>query len=188
VSEQQDVPDQQDRLRDALKRAASALKANGPTFALAGSYALWVHGAPEPIHDVDLAVAEIEADSAAATLAAAGFEIERTPEDWLLKAHMDGVVVDVLHRLNGRAITSELLSHSDEHEVLAIRMPVLRPTDLVIVKLGSLSEHYCNFATVLPTVRAVREKLDWPRIRRETADNPFASAFLFLTDRLEISR
>lgn len=181
------MPDQQDRLRDALKRAASAMRAAGPTFALAGSYALWVHGAPEPIHDVDLAVADDEIEAAAATLAEAGFEIERTPEDWLLKAHVDGVVVDVLHRLNGRPVTPELLSHSDEYEVLAIRMPVLRPTDLIVVKLQSLSEHYCDLATLLPTVRAVREQLDWPRIRRETADNPFAGALLFLTDRLGIS-
>jgi hypothetical protein len=181
------VPAQQDRLRDALKRAASALKASGPAFALAGSYALWVHGAPEPIHDVDLAVAEPEAEAAATTLADAGFDIERTPEDWLFKAHVDGVVVDVLHRLNGRPITADLLSRSDEHEVLAIRMPVLRATELVIVKLRSLSEHYCDFTTVLPTVRAVREKLDWSRVRRETGDNPFAAAFLYLTDRLEIS-
>jgi hypothetical protein len=58
---------------------------------------------------------------------------------------------------------------------------------MVTVKLRSLSEHYCDFATLLPVVRAVREQLDWPRIRRDTADNDFAAAFLFLTDRLGIS-
>jgi hypothetical protein len=182
-----DQPDRQDALRDALKRAASALKERGPEFALAGSYALWVHGSPEPVHDVDLAVAEDDADAAAATLAAAGFDIERTPEDWLLKAHLDDVVVDVLHRLNGRPVDRALLAHTDVHEVLAIRMPVLRPTDIVTVKLCALSEHHCDFATLLPIVRAVREQLDWPSIRRDTSDSPFAAAFLFLTDRLGIS-
>jgi hypothetical protein len=182
------VPQRRDALRDALKRAASALKENGPPFALAGSYALWVHGSPEPVHDVDLAVAEQDADAAAATLADAGFVIERTPEDWLLKAHSEGeVVVDVLHRLNGRPVDHALLSRSDEYEVLAIRMQVLRPTDIVVVKLHSLSEHHCDFATLLPVVRAVREQLDWARIRRETAGNDFAAAFLVLTDRLGIS-
>jgi hypothetical protein len=181
------VPDRQDLLRDALKRAASALKADGPPFALAGSYALWVHGAPEPIHDVDIAVAERDVEAAAASLRGAGFEIERTPEDWLLKAHADDVVVDVLHRLNGDPIDRELLTHTDEREVLAIRIPVLRPTELLIVKLRSLTEHYCDFATLLPTVRAIREQLDWPRIRKQTTDNDYAAAFLFLTDRLGIS-
>ena len=47
-------------LRAALKRSAAALKADDVPFALAGSYALWVHGAPEPDHDVDLVVAERE--------------------------------------------------------------------------------------------------------------------------------
>jgi hypothetical protein len=181
------VPDRQDALRDALKRAASTLKQDGPPFALAGSYALWVHGAPEPIHDVDIAVAEDDVEQAAATLERAGFRIERTPEDWLFKAHLDGVVVDVLHRLNGDPVDADLLARSDEKEVLAIRMPVLRPTELVIVKLRSLTEHYCDFAALLPTVRAIRERLDWARIRKATADNDYAAALLFLTDRLGIS-
>ena len=46
------------RCGEALKRSASALKADGVPFALAGSYALWVHGAPESTHDVDLVVPE----------------------------------------------------------------------------------------------------------------------------------
>src|SRR5262245_30850229 len=92
-----------DDLRDALKRAASALNADGPPFALAGSYALWVHGAPEPVHDVDFVVAEQDVEAAAATLSKAGFDIRRPPEEWLFKAALtvDGpVLVDVLHRIN----------------------------------------------------------------------------------------
>src|SRR6185369_10913055 len=95
------MPRRNDDLREALKRAAAALKAHGPEFALAGSYALWVHGAPEPVHDVDLVVAETDADKAAATLAQAGFTVDQPPEDWLFKACIDDAVVDVLFRLNG---------------------------------------------------------------------------------------
>src|SRR3569833_3778952 len=89
-------------LRDALKRAASALKAHGPDFALAGSYALWVHGGPEPTHDVDFVVAEPDTEAAALTLEKAGFSIERTPEDWLFKACVgEDFVIDVLLLLFG---------------------------------------------------------------------------------------
>ena len=35
------------RLHEALRSVAPALKENGPRFALAGSYALWAHGARE---------------------------------------------------------------------------------------------------------------------------------------------
>src|SRR5688572_24963558 len=95
-----------EELRAALRTAASALKEHGPGFALAGSYAIWVAGGPEPVHDVDFVVAEADTEAAATTLCKAGFRIERPPEDWLFKAHSDGVLVDVLHRLNGVPVTA----------------------------------------------------------------------------------
>ena len=182
-----DVPARNDELRDALKRAASALKAQGPEFALAGSYALWVRGGPEPVHDVDFVVAEEDADAAAKALKEAGFRIDRPPEDWLFKACTGDVVVDVLHRLNGVPVEPSTIRGADEVEVLAIAMPVLPPTQVVAEKLSSLNEHHCDFAALLPGVRAVREQVNWAVVRRETADNEFASAFLFLTDRLGIT-
>lgn len=181
------MSERQVQLRDALKLAASALKHDGPPFALGGSYSLWVHGAPEPVHDVDIVVAESDAGAAAATLERAGFEIERPPEDWLFKAHTGGVVVDVLHRLNGEPVAEATVASAIEQEVLAIRMPVLAPTFSMTVKLRSLSEHHCDLGPLLPVARAVREQLDWARIRRDTADNDYAAAFLFLTDRLGVS-
>lgn len=182
------MPERNDDLRDALKRAASAFKAHGPDFALAGSYALWVHGGPEPVHDVDFVVAEEEVETAALTLQKAGFRIERTPEDWLFKASVEeDFVIDVLHRLNGVQVTEATLAKAEEIDVLAIRMPVIPPTEVVREKLLSLNEHHCNFAKFLPSVRAVREAVDWDHVRATTAGHPFAEAFLFLTDRLEIT-
>ena len=184
-------------LRIALKRSASALKADGVPFALDGSYALWVHGGPEPSHDVDLVVAESDVEVAASSLAAAGLRIERPPEDWLFKAYHDNngpqdpaeepAQVDVLHRLAGVPVTQALLDTAREREVLGLRMPVLPPTPIVIAKLQSLSEHYCDLAPLLLVVRAVREQLDWAEIRKATRDRPFAEAFLFLVERLGIT-
>jgi Uncharacterised nucleotidyltransferase len=176
-----------DELRDALRRAASALKANGPPFALAGSYALWAYGGPEPVHDVDLVVTEADVELAAKTLEEAGFRVDRTPEDWLFKASAGNAVVDVLHRINGIPVDPAIIEGSDEVDVLAIRMPVLSPTQVVTEKLCSLNEHHCDFSTLLPAVRAVREQVDWDRVRSAAAENDFAVAFLVLTDRLGIT-
>ncbi len=181
------MPARNELLRAALKSAASALKEHGPRFTLAGSYALWVFGAPEPVHDVDFIVAEADTELAATTLAKAGFTIERTPEDWLFKAHLDDVVVDVLHQINGTPVVDDDLDRAQEHDVLAIRMPVLPPTLVVTQKLRALGEHYCDFTSLLPAVRAVRERVDWDEIRSATSDNDFAAAFLLLVDRLAIS-
>jgi len=180
----------QDDLREALKRAASALSADGPPFALAGSYALWAYGGPEPAHDVDFAVADEDAEAAAATLSKAGFDIRRPPEDWLFKAALsvDGpVLVDVLHRINRVPVTRSLLDGAEVQDVLALAIPVLSPTEVITQKLRALHEHHCDFAKLLPVVRAVREQVDWPLLRRRTSENPFAAAFLTLCDSLKIS-
>lgn len=175
------------QLRAALRDAASALKENGPRFALAGSYALWAYGAPEPSHDVDLVVAESDVENAVATLGGAGFAIERTPEDWLFKARTGETVVDVLHRLNGVRVEGATLDCAEQQDVLAIRIPVLPPTMVLIQQLRSLGEHHCDFGKLLPAVRAVREQLKWERIRAQTADNDYAAAFLVLADRLGLT-
>lgn len=114
-------------MRSALKTSAAALRDHGPPFALAGSYALWVYGSPEPEHDVDLEVASDDAQSAAVTLAAAGFAIEQPPEDWLFKARVGDVVVDVLHRVNGIPVEAASLEAAEYRDVLAVSMPVLPP-------------------------------------------------------------
>ena len=191
-----DTPDEP-LLRTALKRSASALKADGVPFALGGGYALWVAGGPEPSHDVDLVVAETDVELAANSLAAAGLRVERPPEDWLFKAYCDPdgstelaedpALVDVLHRLGGVPVEQSLLETAQEFEVLGVRIPVLSPTPIMIAKLKSLSEHYCDFAPLLLSVRAVREQLDWTEIREATQDNPFAEAFLLVVERLSIT-
>ncbi|OBF00895.1 hypothetical protein A5776_09565 [Mycolicibacterium elephantis] len=183
-----DVPARNDDLRDALRRAASALRDHGPDFALGGSYALWVFGGPEPIHDVDFVVAEPDTEAAALTLEKAGFTIERTPEDWLFKACVeDDFVIDVLHRLNGVPVDDDTINSAEEYDVLAIRMKVLAPTYVLAEKLNALNEHNCDFSALLPAVRAVRERLDWRRLNADTAENPYAAAFLVLAEKLGIT-
>ncbi|MGV9800820.1 hypothetical protein ACWDTP_22500 [Mycobacterium sp. NPDC003449] len=176
-----------ERLRSALKTSAAALRDHGPPFALTGSYALWVYGAPEPNHDVDLEVAGDDARSAALTLTTAGFTIEQPPEDWLFKARTGDVVVDVLHRVNGVPVERASLEAAEYHDVLAVRMPVLPPTVVIVQKLRALHEHSCDFTALLPAVRATREVLDFDQIRKETADSDYAAAFLLLAERLGLT-
>lgn len=176
-------------LREALRRAASALKAEGPPFALAGSFALWAHGAPEPTHDVDFVVAESDVEAAAAALSTAGFDIRRPPEDWLFKAALsvDGpALVDVLHQINRVPVDPAMIAGAATLDVLALSMPVLSPGEVMLQKLRSLHEHHCDFAKLLPVARGVREQLDWAALREQTADNLFATTFLDLCARLGI--
>jgi hypothetical protein len=187
------VHEDQARLREALKLVAVALKESGLPFALTGGYALWARGAPEPLHDVDFMIAEEDVAEVATRLAEEGFDVVQPPEDWLFKVYTgapdapDSAMVDIIFRDAGQPATREAVQEADEFEVLSVQMPVLSATELMVHKLAALDEHWCDFGWLLPVARALREQVDWDRVRRETSDNDFAVAFLFLAERLRIA-
>ena len=178
--------DAQTRLREALKLVAVALKEGDAPFALAGGYALWARGGPEPNHDVDFVVAEEDAARIADLLAERGLEVVQPPEDWLFKVYVDGAMVDVLYRLSGDPVSRGRLEDVDELEVESVRMPVFSTTKLMLDKLNALEEHACDLGTILPVARAVREQVDWRQVAEQTEGNDFAVAALFLLARLGI--
>ena len=174
-------------LREALKLAAASLKGAQVPFALIGSYALWAWGGPEPDHDVDFLVARQDASEAAQALCDNGFTVVQPAEDWLLKAYLDDALVDVIFRAADRGWAErDDVARAEELQVLSVQMPVLLPTELMNHKLQALEEHYCDFATLLPAARALRERVDWLRVRRECTGNDYAAALLFLLERLRI--
>ena len=185
------MTDEQDELREALKKVAVALKEAGLPFALGGGYAAWALGGPEPEHDVDFVVAEADAERAERVLTESELRVEHPPEDWLFKvfdgAGSGAAMVDVLFRMAGDPVQPELLERAVEVEVLSVRMPVLSSTDTIASKLVALTEHSCDFGKVLPSARALREQVDWSSVRTTVKGNPYAEACLFLLDRLGIA-
>jgi Uncharacterised nucleotidyltransferase len=172
-------------LRESLKRVAVALKEVGRPYALTGGYAAWALGAPENAHDVDFLVHPDDVDAIVERLRERGLEIEHPPEDWLVKVRSEDVVVDLLHRANGFEV-ADGLARAEVLTVLSVQMAVLSATDLVTEKLLALDEHYCDLSAVLPTLRALREKVDWDVVGKRCADAPFAEATLFLLERLRV--
>ena len=182
------MPDEVQRgLREALKTVAVALKEVGVPFALAGSYGLWARGGPEPDHDVDFLVAEEDAARVMERLAEHGLQVVQPPEDWLFKVFIGQAMVDVLYRTTSVPVTRKHFDGVDEIEVESVAMPVLSATTLMIDKMLAMEEHCCNLSAALPAARAVREQIDWDRVRQAVEHNPYASAFLYLLDRLHIT-
>lgn len=70
--------------------------------------------------------------------------------DWLFKARTGDTVVDVLYRINGVRVEAATLDCAEQRDVLAIAMPVLPPTVVVVQKLRSFNEHHCDFAKLIP--------------------------------------
>jgi hypothetical protein len=180
------MTDEQSRLREALKLVAVLLKESEVSFALAGGYALWARGAPEPHHDVDFVVPEEDRERVAELLAEHGLEVIDPPEDWLFKVFVDGAMVDLLFRLNAEPVVTEDLADADELEVESVVMPVLDATTLITAKLNALDERACDLGRVIPAARAVREQVDWDDVAGSVADNDFAVVTLDLLARLGV--
>jgi hypothetical protein len=172
---------------DALRVAVPALREAGIPFMLGGSMAVWAYGGPEPTNDLDLMLRAQDAERALAVLAAAGMRTEHPPEEWLVKAWHDDVLVDVIHGPRGLPITDEVLGRSTIRNLSALRVPVMALEDVLTTKLLSLDEHQLDLSWLLQISRAVREQVDWARLRARTADSPYAAAFFTLVERLEIA-
>lgn len=169
-----------------LKSVATSLKRESIPFALAGGYAVWARGGPESDHDVDFVVRPEAAEAARKVLLRDGHEPVPSTEDWLDKVGMDGIVVDLIHRLPIGEVDDALFERCDLLSVDSVRMLVMPPTDLLLCRLLALGENSCNFAPLIGWSRSLREQIDWPSVEERTADNPFARAFLHLLVSLDV--
>ncbi len=174
------------QLLETMKKAARALRDAGIPHALGGGLASWARGGPESEHDVDFLVKPEDAERAQQTLGEAGFRTERPPEPWLLKAFDGDILVDLIFQPRGGAVDDELLGRSEDLEVAAMRLPVVKLEDLLVQKLLALTEQNPDYSSVLEIARALREQIDWDEVRRRTTDSPFAQAFFTLLDELDI--
>jgi hypothetical protein len=174
-------------LLETVKRAAVELKRAEIPFALCGGWAVYARGGPRSEHDADFALVQSDIPRALDVLQAAGFTVGDAPEDWLAKVWDGGNLVDLIFRLSGEPVTPETFDRVEPLEVGSVMMPVLGATDLVVTKLLTYRDHYADFSTGLPMVRALREQVDWPAVRERTAHSPFAEAFLLLADRLGLT-
>jgi hypothetical protein len=164
--------------------AVAALRDAGVRFALAGSFAAWARGGPQPGKDLDFMVKPADADAALAALAEAGMRPERPPEEWLVKAWNGDTMVDVIFYPAGLEMTDEVLDRAEPIAVLAIDTPVMALEDVLVTKLMALNEHALDYTSLLGIARACREQIDWDTLRKRTRCSPYARAFFVLIEGL----
>jgi hypothetical protein len=177
-----DLPD----LLEAMKLSAEALRRGGIPFALCGGLAVYARGGTASDHDVDFLIAEEDAERALETLAEAGLRTGHPPEDWLVKAWHGEVLIDLIFRPVERPVTAQIFADTDELPLAAIRVPVVSGTELLIHGLLTLTPQECNLANPLLIARTIREQIDFDRVREQTKGSPYARAFLFLAEELNL--
>jgi predicted nucleotidyltransferase len=173
-------------LLDTLKRSAAALQDAQVPFALGGGLACWARGGPETEHDIDYMVRPEDAQQALDALHEAGFKTEKPPENWLFKAYDGDVLIDLIFDPQGGPVNDGVLERAEELEVQAVRMQVMTLEDVMVTKLLALREHEVDYDSLLEVARSLREQIDWDDVRERTSDSPYARAFFFLAQELEV--
>ena len=172
-------------IQATLKRSVAVLRAAEVEFVLGGSLATWARGGPESSHDLDLILTRDAAERALQALADSGMRPERPVEGWLYKAWDGDVLVDLIFDPSGLAV-DEVLARGEELPVLGMTLPTMALEDAIATKLLALDEHRIEFTAPLLAVRALREQVDWRRLRELTRGSPYADAFFVLLDGLGI--
>jgi predicted nucleotidyltransferase len=170
----------------AMKKGAGVLQNADVPFMLGGGLASWARGGPRTEHDVDFMVRPQDAEAALEAFTDAGYETEKPPEQWLYKAYVDDVLVDLIFMPSDGAVTDEKIERADVIEVAALRVHVVSLEDVITQKLLAITEQEPEFGPVLEMARALREQIDWDEVRRLTQGSPFASAFFTLVKELGI--
>jgi Uncharacterised nucleotidyltransferase len=178
--------DEFERLIDALKVAVAALRERGIPFMLGGSMAAWARGGPEPKKDIDLMLKPADAQSALEALVQAGMRAERPPEDWLLKAYREDVLVDLIFGPSGIEMNDETLARAETIRVMALDTPVMAIEDMLVTMLCALDEHSLDYGPLVAIARSLREQVNWPDLRARTANSPYARAFFTLVEELGV--
>ena len=173
-------------IKETLKRAAATLREADVPFMLGGGLAVWAHGGPATDHDLDFMLRPKDADRALEALERAGMRPEKPPEGWLYKAWDDSVMIDLIFEPTGVVVDDGLFQRADELEVNAVTMLVMSLEDVLITKLLTLDEHTLDYEPLLLIARALRERIDWDRVRAEVDDSPYAKGFLTLIEELGI--
>ena len=173
-------------LIESMKRAAAALRDAEVPYMLGGGLAAWARGGPPTEHDVDFFVRPADAERAIEALVAAGMKAERPPEGWLLKAWDGDTLVDLIFSPAGGTVDDGYFDRAEEMEVAAQRLPVASLGDVLTTKLLALNEQDPDLSSVLEIARSLREQIDWPFVRAQTTQSPFARAFFTLVEELGV--
>ena len=174
-------------IAESMKKAAAAFREEEIPFLLAGSLASWARGGPETSHDLDFVVKPEDAERALEALERTGMKTEKPPEEWLYKAWDGDVLVDIIFSPSGLTPDDDVMARGDLLNVMSMELNVMAIEDVLVTKLNALTQHSLRYEGLLDISRALREQIDWDKVRERAKDTPFARAFFVMVDGLGIA-
>lgn len=156
-----------DRFLRVLDAATAAADEAGVPYGIIGGITSFVMGrARWPTDDIDLFVRPEDAPTLLDTMAARGFETERTDENWIFKATKEEIVVDIIFRSEGDIfLDDDMLARIADGEYHGRRLKLVPPEDVLVMKAIAHSEmtpRYWHDALGI----IGRSELDWDYVLR----------------------
>ncbi len=176
-----------ERMAEATKNSIAALENEGIDYLLGGGMGCWALGGPPSTNDVDLFIREADADRALAAMEAAGLRTETPPEQWLVKAWFDDILVDLIFGPAGLEMTDEVFARGETHGLYGMDVRVMSLDDILVTKLMALDEHSLDLTQLLLISRALREQIDWDSVQERTSKHPYARPFFALAEALDLT-
>jgi hypothetical protein len=139
---QEEDPTLDDVFVDVFRDAVTALDAARVPVLVMGGISSTLHGRERWTHDIDLFLRERHARWALDVLAERGFDVEETYWDWLFKAEMKGITIDLIFRSSGGIrVDAEMFDRSTVRPFCGVEARVLPPEDLLVIKAVVHDEH-----------------------------------------------
>jgi len=173
---------------DTTKKAVAALEGDGIPYLLGGGLGCWAHGGPPSTNDVDLFILPEDADRSLEAMEKARLRTERPPEQWLVKAWDDDILIDLIFGPAGLEMSDEVFARGEVLGLFGMDIRVMSLDDILVTKLMALDEHSLDLAQLLLIARALRENIDWTSIDERTASSPYSRPFFALAEALELDR
>jgi hypothetical protein len=112
---------------------------------------------------------------------------ERPPEEWLFKAWDGDVLVDLIFHPAGLRPDDDVMARGETLSVISMEIPVMAIEDVLVTKLNALNEHSLRYEGLLDISRALREQIDFEKVRERARDTPFVRAYFVMLEGLGIA-
>jgi predicted nucleotidyltransferase len=149
------------KFQRVLRETADVLRRSGIPHLFMGGVASAALGRPRWTHDIDVFVGPEDARRTLRVLASEGYETQETDPQWLYKGLKENVLVDVIFLSDGQVVLDrEMAARARPAEVEGIRLPVIGPEDMIVIKaLVHKERSPRHWFDALALLR--RDDLDW---------------------------
>ena len=155
-----------DAFQRVLRTVMSTIAERQVPYLMIGGLVSSTLGRSRESHDVDILVAPRDAEQVLDALAEKGFDTEQTFPEWLFKASMDGVLIDILFCAGSTVyLDDEMLARGRPLEISDLPVHAASAEDLLVTTVASHTEgapRYWHDALSIIS----RGELDWDYLVR----------------------